>query len=308
MKPLDHVIHGASCLLLSWGAVSCLPADTRPPPAAVLLDVSPNDASQKGVTSVDGWSISIDRFFVGIGDASVGDACISYSDAGYSRLLDAKRSEDQKLSILFGLGQCGLDYRISPPASDMLLGSGVTETDALLLATKGVDPPYVTQPAGASVDLTATATRGTSVEHLHWSFRQRIRYRNCQTPVDGKPVTPLDFPSNANLTYHIALLPEALLRDDKTETASLRFDAIASADTMFGDADGNVTLEELGKVSLDMARQAGPYGVPDPDPATMSSMTIKTLEDYVYLVLLPMIPQFREPIVCEKPDTKPRFD
>jgi hypothetical protein len=79
----------------------------------VLLDVSPNDASQKGVTTVDGLSISVDRFLVGIGDASVGDACISYSDAGYGRLLDGMRSDDQKLSLLFGLGQCEIDFR--PP-------------------------------------------------------------------------------------------------------------------------------------------------------------------------------------------------
>jgi len=306
MKTLAPVIRRASFLLLAWGAFSCLPADTRPPPATVLLDVSPNDASQKGVTTVDGWSISIDRFFVGIGDASVGDACISYSDAGYSRLLDGKRADDQKLSLLFGLGQCEIDYRISPPASDMLLGTGVTEADAILLATKDIDP-YVTQPAGISVDLGATATRGTSIKRLHWSFRQRIRYRNCQTPVDGQPAKPLDFPSNANLTYHIALMPDALLRDDNNETASLRFDAIASADTMFGDADGNVTLDELGKVSMDVARQAGPYGIGVAAPTMMSPVTIQSLEDYVYLVLLPTIPQFREPILCE-PTIGNRFD
>jgi hypothetical protein len=305
MKALDQVIRGGPCVLLAWGAFSCLPADTRPPPATVLLDVSPNDASQKGVTTVDGWSISVDRFLVGIGDASVGDACISYSDAGYGRLLDGKRSDDQKLSLLFGLGQCELHFRTSPPASDMLLGTGVTEADAILLATKDVDP-YVTQPAGVCVDLTATATRGTSVEHLHWSFRQRIQYRNCETPVDGKPTIPLDFPSNANLTYHIALMPDALLRDDKTASAALRFDAIASADTMFGDGDGNITLDELGKVSLDVARLVGPYGVPDPDPRVMSPIPT-SLEDYVYLVLMPMIPQFREPILCQ-PTIGRRFD
>lgn len=295
-----------TCFLLGWATNSCLPADTRPPPATVLVDVSGNDASQNGVTTVDGWSISIDRFLIGIGDASAGDNCISYSDAGYSRLIDGKRTDDQKLSLLFALGQCEMRYRVSSPATDTLLGAGVSETDAILLAAKAVDP-YVMQPSGVAVDLTASATRGTSFKHFHWSFRQRIRYQNCETPLDGKPVTPLDFPSNANLTYHIALMPDALLRDDKTMTASLRFDAIASADTMFGDGDGDVTLDELGKVSLDVARKAGPYGIPDPDPMDPNPMPIQSLEDYVYLVLMPRIPQFREPILCE-PSPRNRFD
>jgi len=305
MKTLDYAIRAAWCLSLASGGVSCLPADTRPPPATVLLEVAASDSSQKGITTVDGWSISVDRFLVGIGDASVGDACIAYSDAGYSRLIDGKRTDDQKLSLLFALGQCELQFRTSQPASDMLLGTGVTEADALVLASKDTDK-YIMQPSGSVIDLTATATKGSTVEHLHWSFRQRIRYQNCQTPVDGKPTTPLDFPSNANLTYHIVLMPDALFRDDKTQTASLRFDTIASADTMFGDNDGNVTLDELGKVTLDMARKAGPYVLPDPDPKVMNPMPIESLEDYVYLVLMRMIPQFREPILCE-PQPNRRF-
>jgi hypothetical protein len=297
------------CAVLALGfSTACLPADTRPPPATVALQVSPNDASQKGVTTTDGWSITIERFLVDIGDASVGDACISYSDAGYQRLLDATRSEDQKLALLFGLGQCDMDFRISGPASDTILGTGVSETDALLQGLKGTDK-YIQQESGISIGLRATAKRGTSVERIDWSFRQRIRFRNCETPLDGKPTQPLDFQSNANLAYHIVLHPEVLLQDDdKDRTAVLRFDAIASADAMSGNADGEVTLDELDKVSLDAARQAGPYGVDQVDPAIVDPSTIKTLEDYIYLALLPKIPQFREPVVCSPNVRKMMFD
>jgi hypothetical protein len=272
------------------------------------MQVSPNDASQKGVSTIDGWSITVDRFLVGIGDASVGDACIAYSDAGYGRLLDGRRNDDQKLSLLFALGQCDMDFRISGPATDMLVGTGVSDADALLQGIKGTDK-YVQQASSISVGLRATATRGTSVERIDWSFRQRIRFRNCETPVDGKPTQPLDFPSNANLAYHIVLHPEVLFQDDnKDATADLRFDAIAAADAMTGNADGEVTLDELGNVSLDVARQAGPYDVSEVDPAIADPASIKTLEDFIYLVLLPKVPQFRESVMCKPNVRKMMFD
>jgi hypothetical protein len=277
-----------------WCVTSCLPADTRPPPATVRLAVGPSDASRRGTTTADGWIISFDRLLVGIGEASVGDSCISYSDAGYSRLVDGNSAEEQKLALLFGLGHCGLDYRIASPAPDTLLGVGVTQAEAVLLATRDVDR-YVTQPAGISVDLTASASRDSVTKRLHWSFRQRLNYRNCETPVDGKPVTPLEFSSNADLAYHIALAPESLFLDDAVSSrAAPRFDVVAAADTTFGNGDGDITLDELGSVSLDVARQAGPYGIGDADPTKVIS-----LEDFVYIVLLPMISHFSEPIVCE---------
>jgi hypothetical protein len=287
----------SSAWLLAYCASSCVPADTRPVPATIDLEISPNDASQEGIATTDGWMLTIDRFFVGIGDADVGDTCLKYSEGGYGRLIDARRSDDQKLALLFGFGQCGLRVRVAGPASDTILGEGVTEEDALLLGLKGTDP-YVTQESSASVGIAATATRGSTTERFNWSFRQRITYRDCETPVDGKPGTPLDFPSNANFTYHIVLHPETLLRDDHDgATAALRFDAMMSADTIFGNADGEVTLSELGGVTLDEARKTGPYSIGDStDPNAASK--IHTLEDYVYLVLLPAIPQFREGFLC----------
>jgi hypothetical protein len=266
--------------------------------------VSPNDASQTGVTTSDGWTIAIERFLVGIGDASVGDACIGYSDAGYQRLLDARRPDDQKLSLLFGLGQCDLDFRVGGPASDTILGAGVSETDALLQGLKGTDA-YVSQPSSVAVGLTATATRGASTLRLDWSFRQRIRYRNCEIPVDGVPAQPLDFPSNANITFHIVMHPEVLWRDGIAPDSSLRFDPIAAADTVSGNGDGEITLDELGRIPLVDLRKTGPYGTVGVDPATIP--LLHSLEDYVYLVLAPAIPQFRESVLC-KPNPRMMFD
>jgi hypothetical protein len=289
-------LYAVSTSVLAFGAASCLPADTRPPPATIELFVSPNDGTQTGFTTTDGWNITVERFLVGIGEASAGDNCISYSDAGYTRLLDGKRTDDQKLALLFALGQCEMRLRLQGPDSGTIVGAGVSDVDALLQGLKGVDP-YVSQPSSVSVGLTATATRGADAERLNWSFRQTIRYGTCETPVNGIPAQPLDFSSNAGLAYHIVLHPEALWSDDARPTAALRFDSIASADTLFGNSDGEITLDELAGVSLVEARKTGPYGIGDNDPATIP--TLNSLEDYVYQVLVRNIPQFREPVLCK---------
>jgi hypothetical protein len=96
--------------------------------------------------------------------------------------------------------------------------------------------------------------------------------------------------------------PEALLRDDTAASSVVRFDSIASADGVFGNGDGGITLDELGGVSLEEARKLGPYGIGDADPTAIHS-----IEDYVYLLLLPTVPQFRESVVCQ-PTVRMVFD
>jgi hypothetical protein len=179
----------------------------------------------------------------------------------------------------------------------------MTEADAILLATKDVDPTSCNRRV--CVDLSATATRGTSVEHLHWSFRQRIQYPKLRNAGRRKPTIPLDFPSNANLTYHIDNAG-FIIRSRVHYSVAYEIAFWDGAQMTYGDGDGNITLDELGKVSLDVARLAGPYGIPDPDPRVMSPPPT-SLEDYVYVVLMPMIPQFREPILCV-PTIGRRFD
>src|SRR5689334_11162816 len=84
-----------TALLAMLGSPSCLPADTRPPPGSILLLVS--SADQPTTVTADGWSITIDRLLLGMGDASLGFNCKTYSESDYLRLLDARITTDQKL-------------------------------------------------------------------------------------------------------------------------------------------------------------------------------------------------------------------
>jgi hypothetical protein len=278
----------AASLGVLGGASSCLPTDTRAPPGSIRLTVS--SADEHAVTTVDGWSIDVERLVLGIGDASLEYPCTSYSEARYARLLDALRPGDQKLSHLFGLGQCFFSFRVGWPSSETLLGEGVTEADRELMQFRPGTGPRI---EGVTVDFGATATRGEETKRVRWMLRQSTPYL-CGHAANDQPPRPIELQEGVNLDLHIGVRGAVLFGDDASpNTAALRFDTIAAADETYGDADGEITLEELGRVTLAVARRSGPYGV-----GTVQS-SLRSLGDYVAVVLLGQMLRFREDIACQ---------
>ncbi|HWL86884.1 MAG TPA: hypothetical protein VNO21_13835, partial [Polyangiaceae bacterium] len=155
----------ATCVLSLIHA--CVPADTRPPPAALTLTVSPSAAVLQGVVTADGWTLHFERVLIGIGDASLSDACTTYTEANYDRVLDVTSVSNQKLGILHGIGQCDVRFRMQPPSSDAVLGAGVTEEDKTRMRTGGADP-YIPL-AGIAVDVTGSASLGATTKHFHFT-------------------------------------------------------------------------------------------------------------------------------------------
>jgi hypothetical protein len=284
-----RLLQAITPLVAMLSGYSCLPADTRPEPAQINWQAS-LAAGRETISTDDGWTIAIDRLFVGLGRGRVDDDCIDYSDSRYDRLLDLSHSGDQKLSTEFALGKCAVRFRMSGPSPDTVLGAGVTETDKLLLGMYSSDD-VVSSPAPIALDVLATAQRGETIERLHWSFRQTVRYKDCNgVGAEGGPATRLDFESGAKIDLHLDAHPEVLFRSENAPSAGLRFDPIAAADVTSGNADGWVTLDELGRVPFT-------GGLPEGlDPSE-----IVTLEDLIYRVLVPLVPRFREPIGCSSP-------
>lgn len=289
---------GAALLCL---APACLPADTRPPPTTLTLTVV-SDAPAS-LPTVDGWSVTIERLIADVGNAALDDGCISYSESRYDRLLDTLRPGEQKLNLLFGSGYCNMRYRSGAPSFNTLLGDGVSAQEKILMGAPAVDP-YNAAPAAATIDFAASARRGQELVRVHWLLRQVVRYHNCGQLVDADAGTTssLALESDGAVAYHLAFDGAMLLRD-AARGGALRFDPVAAADRIFGDADGEVTLEELDRVPLQVARQSGAYalrsssdaGVDEPaDAAT----TVTSLGKYIVWAQLPYIAVFREPIRC----------
>lgn len=257
------------------------------------MTVSPSSAVEEGLVTADGWSINFDRVLVGIGDVSLNDQCARYSGANYDRIIDAKQGKGQKLSIVYGLGECDVRFRISPPSSDAIIGAGVTEADKTAMRIPGADP-YLPR-SGISVDISGQATRGADTKKFRFVFRPRVRFQRCAGRVEGSAIPTVKLESGKAIGYDIRIEAEALFRDDtRVDAATHRFDPFANADK---NGDAVVTLDELALVPISSVRDAGGFEAStytsDDDGGIRSGppLVIATLADYVYQVLLPFVPR-----------------
>ncbi|MBI2395211.1 MAG: hypothetical protein HYV09_36915 [Deltaproteobacteria bacterium] len=252
----------------------CLPVDTRPPPAEVLVTLRGAPSTIDGVTTADGWAIRFDRVVVTVGGSDLeGDGCDEYADAGYFRILDGRVAAPQKVGLMFGLGDCTFEMRARNPEFDTLLGQGVTEEDKTRMRTPGSDP--FESNVGITFVVRGSAERAGVRKTFDWSFRNnRVSYDGCV--IDGQKTFALS--QNAPTTIDLQVHAEALFHDRlDPDEATVRFDPIAAAD----DGDGVVTLEELTEVPL--ADAAVTFDV---DAETKDW---KTLGDFVYRGLFPRI-------------------
>ncbi len=307
------------------GAPACLPTDTRTPPGSLYTSVTGSDMTQHGLTTADGWSISFERVLVGIGRVNLGDSggssCNRYSNRGYMRLLDLSVAGPQKLDIAYALGQCSVAFRIMYPGSESVLGAHVTEADRTFMDTPVSDPLADAGRSGVAVYVKGTATRGGTVEHFAWAFRQRVDYRNCGNDATDAGPRGLSFHSHDAFKADIAIHAEALFQDRRDPAkAKLHFQPYADADT---NHDGTITLAELAGIQASKAGirdlatsglggigvfgdagglgdagvlEAGLGGLGGPPDGSFEGglVSLATLEDYVYKRLVPEIVRYND--------------
>src|SRR5262245_11354688 len=223
------------CLALLVNA--CLPVDTRPPPGEALITVS-SDETSSGISTADGWLVSFDTLLVSIGDFSLAEGeCLAYGESRYTRILDVRNSEPQKLVLVRALGECPFIFDVDPPPEDAVLGAGVTEEQKTFMRTIGSD--RYAENEGVAWHVVGSATQAERVIRFDWSFRETLFYPSCGD---------LAFEGEGETTADIRLRTGALFDDpDSGSPPEARFDPYAPSD---GDGDGEVTLEELETIEL----------------------------------------------------------
>ena len=277
--------------------LSCLPIDDRPPPASVLLRMSGTPTIASGIPSdalADGWSITFDKFLVSLGNASLNlDSCTAYTEADYRRIFDGRTLEPQKVSLLFALGTCGLNFRVTNPDSDSIVSKGVTDDDKTMMRTSGQDRFTGTSGSGVSIYVKGSAKKGAVTKTFAWSFRKRVGYADCTNGLDRTPIR-YDLQGNASLTIDLSIHGEVLFQDHLDPTkAKLRFGPFADADD-HGNGDGEVTLDELDARTLaDAGVTAEDLTVDDAGVTTWT-----TFADYVYLGLFPQVVRLGDKGTC----------
>lgn len=318
----------AACFGAAAAVYACVPADTRPIPGSLFLTVSPSQATSGGVVTADGWSLGFERVLVGIGRASISSSCARYSEASYDRVLEVSKNGPQKLSVLYGLGHCDVRFRVGTPSTDAILGEGTTEADKARMRVRGQDR-WVNR-GGIVLEVIGTARRGGAEKRFDFVFRAQTRFSSCTlSPDAGDTVVigadageeepdaslslvdsgadaeaPPDEGVGVVLENKVALArdfrieAEGLFRVEPKDTAQLRFDPYAAADT---DGDGFVTLDELVKVPIGSVRDGGPFeaGTFAGGGGSGRPILIESLGDFVYVVLLPRLLRFGEKGSCQ---------
>ena len=145
--------------------------------------------------------------------------------------------------------------------------------------------------------MAGSATKDGQKLSFSWPFRGRARYRECASQQDGKLTRGFDLKEDGEVTVNVVVHAEALFAESLMDRDSaLRFDAIASADAL-GNADGEVTFDELRLVML-TDLQGGDAYVPNETNQDLGILW-STLEDFIYLGAAPNVARFQETGECD---------
>jgi hypothetical protein len=268
------------------------------------VTASGNSAVQAGFDTDDGWHIQFTRFMVSIGHAGFTktDSCTTYSDANYERVLDLLQPGQQKVNLIYGLGSCNLEFRVAYPNSNSLAGVGVTDNDITLMRTQGND--RYTSSQGMNGFISGAASKSGQLKTFTWMFRQNWYYSSCRTAAGD--LANLDLPGGEQRTVNLLVYGERLFLDLQTlDTPGLAFEPMAQADSMSGNNDGEVSLDELAAVPVTLSNVPGKP--PHTSQAADAGMPTD-LELLVYMSLFPEIVRYDGSGPCRASPQRPGRD
>ena len=242
-------LHSILLLALS-GALGCGSDSAGSSPGTVSLSIWGEDYIADRIPPLmgntvgfeNGWTVRYTRFLVNVGDFTV-----AASDGTAGGALAPMRVYDLKTTATpFAIGRLSgvpsrrmdrVSYRVGPATAASTAGNA-TADDVTLMKT-----------GGYSVYVEGEGARMGATVRFRWGFTQDVHYESCTGPDRS---AGLAVPSGGNVDAQITIHGDHFFYDDlQSDTARLRFDAIAASDVApAGNGDGTVTLDELARVDL----------------------------------------------------------
>jgi hypothetical protein len=269
------------CAATCW--VGCLPADTRPVPAHVLVSVARDPELGDGAATflaADGWRLTVSTLVITMGNVGFSsDTCNEYSEARYRRLLDLNRPGPQKLAEVYGLAACTLSYGVMVAEEDTVLGQGLTLADLEFMRSATVrvsSDTGLTTTQGMALHLVGQAEKDGTTVQFDWGFVDRLRFSDCQRSASDPAETTLALESGQALDLSITVDPRNLFQIgldpklapplDVSDAMPMGEDTevvptldlppmsltqwIADADQVTGDGNGRVSVDELAQMAI----------------------------------------------------------
>lgn len=208
---------------------------------------------------VDGWRLKYGKFLVVFHDITVADGSgVVVGKLDKPRFVDNTKAGVKDLVTFADLdakAYANVSYAIKPATNDTVLVAG-DPADLAMMVSKGFSV-YVegtaskADPADASKTITKT---------FHWGFKTQTSYLDCHSAeesgigVEGVVVTNHQTDTSELTTHGDHLYYDSLQSGDSAKPTMLRFDEKAAADDApNGNADGDVSLVELCKATIDPA-------------------------------------------------------
>ena len=217
-----------ACVLVAAtaAAMSCLPGDTRPPPARVDVTAEASSATRDGFVTSDGWAVTFDRVAMGIGNVDLdGEDCTDYGRANYQWLIDFEVAGVEKVGTIYGLGSCTLKFQVRMPSSTRtVFGAGAT--DPLFARMRELDSDFWEVQSRTAVLVTGRASRDGTTKTFDWSFRRGHEYYRCAQEDGGGNLDVLRLDESSRRTRQIAIVAEELFRLFPSDDAPLVFDPV----------------------------------------------------------------------------------
>lgn len=240
-----------------------------------------------------GWEVKYNKFLVNIHEVTFKDAegNVGYRQAKPIFFDNTKRgASGDKIIESFSLDAKAwpdVSYQIKPAVADESIGEGADPADHKMMVDKGWSV-YVDAVA------TQTLADGTKrTKSFTWGFTSATQYSRCQQAEDAKNTFGVVVTNGGTDTTQLTTHGDHLYYDrlqassDPAQPTLLRFDEKAEADDApNGNADGDVTIQELCKLQF------------DPTTYNASGFNVQSVGDFV-ISLSRTIGHFRGEGECE---------
>lgn len=225
-------------------------------------EIPPDPEGQSGF--LNDWTLHYDKFLVNFHGITVADADDHVgAKSKDSYFVDNTKPGRKELVTFKGMEAKAweqVSYEIKPALADAVVVSG-DEKDLEMMVSEGY-----------SIYVEGSATKGSTTKTFHWGFATGTAYKDCHHEEEGKDTLGIVVTNGSTDTSELTTHGDHFFYDrlqaspDAAIPTSLRFDEKAAADDKpNGDGDGEITLDELSKLPIDVKKY-------NPSPFTAPTM------------------------------------
>jgi hypothetical protein len=250
--------------LTSWTAFACIRDPTSAGSGTEEFSTWGEEFIEQGIPAgdgttgfVDGWSLKYTKFLVNYHAITVADAAGNVvATLDQSRFVDNTKIGVKALVTFPNLtakAYTQVSYEIKTAVANAIVVAG-DPADLARMVSKG----YAFYAEGTATKVNPADATKPFTKTFHWGFKTQTSYTNCHSAeengisTEGAVITNNQTDESQLTTHGDHLYYDSLQSGDNAKPTRIRFNEKAAADDVApGNADGEITLQELCKANID---------------------------------------------------------